>query len=107
MSVTTKAVSVTTKAGPVSTMVGITDFKVYPGEKFLPALNLTYDISGAPTTFKIQNVTPLLPTTVTLKDRLISTITEGKGCSHNGLYELKLFSIYGSSATELSHVQKK
>ena len=107
VSVTTKAVSVTTKAGPVSTMVGITDFKVYPGEKFLPALNLTYDISGAPTTFKIQNVTPLLPTTVTLKDRLISTITEGKGCSHNGLYELKLFSIYGSSATELSHVQKK
>lgn len=100
-------VSVATNAGPVSTMVGITDFKVYPGEKFLPALNLTYDISEAPATFKIQNVSPVLPTTVMLKERLISTITEGKGGSHDGLYELKLFSIYGSSATELKHVQKK
>lgn len=100
---------VTTKAGPVSTMVGITDFKVYPGEKFLPALDLTYDTSGAPTTFEIQNIDShqLPKTIIPLQQRFISTITEGVGCSHNGLYELKLFSIYGSSATELSHVQKK
>jgi hypothetical protein len=88
-------------------MVGITDFKVYPGEKFLPALNLVYDNSGAPAKFEIQNITSNQPpktTTILLNQRLISTIEEGKGCSHNGLYELKLFSIYGSQATELKSV---
>jgi hypothetical protein len=95
---------VTTNAGPVSTMAGITDFKVYPGEKFLPAFNLVYDNSGAPTTFKIQNIKSKTATDIKLADRLISTITVGEGCSHNGLYELKLFSIYGSQVTELKNV---
>ncbi len=99
-------VAVTTSDGPTSTMVGITDFKVYPGEKFLPALNLTSDTIALPT-FTIQKVGPNnLTTEVKLGDRLISTITE-EGCSHDGLYELKLFSIYGSQVTELKNVQKR
>lgn len=98
---------VTTSAGPISTMVGITNFKVYPGEKFLPAFNLKNIIdTKVPSSFILQNIGSQT-TKVNLEDRFISTITDGEGCSHNGLYELKLFSIYGSSATELSHVQKK
>jgi hypothetical protein len=97
---------VTTSAGPVSTMVGITDFKVYPGEKFLPALNLKNkeDDDEVPSKFIIQNIDSNPTTDITLKDRFISTIEEGKGCSHNGLYELKLFSIYGAQVTELKNV---
>jgi hypothetical protein len=87
-------------------MVGITDFKVYPGEKFLPALNLKnkVDDDAVPSKFIIQNVDSKTTTEITLEKRLISTIEEGKGCSHNGLYELKLFSIYGSQVTELKNV---
>ena len=99
---------VTTSAGPVSTMVGITDFKVYPGEKFLPALNLANIVDNSvPSNFTIQNAAAKSPTNVVLKDRLISTIIQGEGCSHNGLYELKLFSIYGTHVAELKNVQKK
>lgn len=101
-------VQVTTNAGPVSTMVGITDFKVYPGEKFLPALSLENIVDyTVPSKFIIQNIESKPTTDITLEKRLISTIDEGRGCSHNGLYELKLFSIYGSQVTELQNVQKK
>lgn len=100
-------IEVATDAGPVSTMVGITDFKVYPGEKFLPALQLSSlmnDISS----FKIQKIGPKSNwSEIIIKDRLISPVQENVGCTHTGLYELKLFSIYGSQATELKSVQRK
>ena len=101
-------VYVTTSAGPSSTVIGITNFKVYPGEKFLPALNLVEEIVDleVPQEFTIQDIGST-STIVQLKDRLISPVIEGEGCSHTGLYELKLFSIYGSQVTELKHVYKK
>jgi hypothetical protein len=42
-------------AGPVTDLVPITDFKVYPGEKFLPLLDLNDYVFSDSLTFEIQN----------------------------------------------------
>lgn len=97
--------SITTNSGPVSTMVGITDFKVYPGEKFMPAFQLIHSVSFVTREFTVQTVNG--PKKIDLTERLISPVQEDVGCSHTGLYELKLFTLYGTQSTELNQVYKK
>lgn len=99
---------VTTKNGPITTMISVTDFKVYPGEKFLPALNLQAVGNDWPTQFVIKTINKdVLEYTVDIGERLISPTKSGQGCAHTGLYEIKLFSIYDTSSTELKNVQTK
>ena len=99
--------SITTNTGPVSTMTAVTDFKIYPGEKFLPAFNFDAHFpEGVPSKFVVYN-TGNNQTEIDLSTRLISPVKEGEGCQHTGLYEMKLFSIYGSQSTELKNVYKK
>lgn len=72
--------SITTNTGPVSTMTAVTDFKIYPGEKFLPAFNFDAHFpEGVPSKFVVHNIGNN-QTEIDLSTRLISPVKEGEGC---------------------------
>jgi len=90
-------------AGPVTDLIPITDFKVYPGEKFLPLLYLDDYVFSDGLKFIIQNDDETY--NAYNEHYLISTVDEDiLQCAHDGLYQLKLYSAHGSTMTELKKV---
>ena len=74
-------------SGPIQNIIPITEFKVYPGEKFLPLLFINTDLNIGG--FRVETTSG----SKNLYDNRNIVSTAGK---HDGLYQLKLYSIYAS-----------
>ena len=88
------------KLGPVSIGAFISEKKIYPGEKFLPILNLQRD--SVKTEFFIYSADGYLD--FLKKKDLISHTGPN---AYKGLYKMQLYSVYNSTNTELTHVYDK
>ena len=88
-------INLATNYGPIQNIVTITEFKVYPGEKFLPLLNINTNLTVGE--FYVQTIDG--PQNLYDGRDLVSAA--GK---HDGLYKLKLYSIYDNNQVELSKV---
>lgn len=85
--------------GPLENIVPITDFKVYPGEKFLPLLNIDLNLTGLSLFEVYQAGGSMLLPPVYNNRKLVSSA--GK---HDGLYQLKLYSMYDGNQVELPQI---
>ena len=88
------------KLGPVSIGAFISEKKIYPGEKFLPILNLQCEEVN--TEFFIHSADGYLD--FLKKKDLISHVGPN---AYKGLYKMQLYSVYNSTNTELTHVYDK
>lgn len=88
------------KLGPVSIGAFISEKKIYPGEKFLPILNLQREQVN--TEFFIYSNTGYQDF---LKDK--DLISHAGPNAYKGLYKMQLYSVYNSTNTELTHVYDK
>lgn len=86
--------------GPVSIGAFISEKKIYPGEKFLPILNLQRE--SVNTEFFIYSANGYQDF---LKDK--DLISHAGLNAYKGLYKMQLYSVYNSTNTELTHVYDK
>ena len=86
--------------GPVSIGAFISEKKIYPGEKFLPILNLQRE--SVNTEFFIYSVNGYQDF-IGGKDLISHTGPN----AYKGLYKMQLYSVYNSTNTELTHVYNK
>lgn len=107
MSIQSMSRNLVTTDGPISKLTFITDVNVYPGEKFLPILNLNYTFSADLKFTVMFEGKEGLKSKNAYESRYLFSTVGADGCNHDGLYQLKLYSAYGSNITELQHVQSK
>ena len=86
--------------GPVSIGAFISEKKIYPGEKFLPILNLQREEVN--TEFFIYSAAGYQDF---LKDK--DLISHSGPNAYKGLYKMQLYSVYNSTNTELTHIYDK
>ena len=86
--------------GPVSIGAFISEKKIYPGEKFLPILNLQRESIN--TEFFIYSANGYQDF-IAGKDLISHTGPN----AYKGLYKMQLYSVYNSTNTELTHVYDK
>lgn len=105
LDISTPRFAIVTDEGPADHLCQLTNFMLYPGEKFLPILDINYTFDNLE--FNVKKSDGQLHNIYT--DRfLFSTIDiENNQCAHNGLYQLCLYSVSGENTIELSSVQKK
>jgi hypothetical protein len=87
--------------GPLENIVPITDFKVYPGEKFLPLLNIELGLPSPPPSFKVYE--PVVGGSISLSVYNNRKLVSAAG-KHDGLYQLKLYSMYDGNQVELPQI---